>query len=235
MKHTIGIVYAISKEAGNACYNYLSKIVPGNISVIAFENPQVEIFSQAKLIPNKSERIQAIAEALYSGVKTLISNGATVIIIAANSVHIAFDRLREMSVAEFPYVEVLSIVDAVVDSCKKYPSVAIFGSNATIESEMYQEKLSSEQIAVIPLDASEQAIINNAISAGYMPLTMPAELHREIRDICEKLKCRGCDAVVLACTELPLLLDADDFAGLDMIDSNQALAEYAVKIIKDAT
>lgn len=232
MKHTMGIVYAISQEAGNACYNYLRQIAPDNITVIAFEDPQVKAFSEAKLISNPSEKVQMIAETLFRGVKSLANSGATLIIIAANSVHIAFDRLREMTAAVLPDVKVLSIVDAVVDDCKKYSSVTIFGSDATISSGMYQEKLNSRQINVVTLDANEQAVINKAITEGYTPTSMPTELRQEIRGICEKLKGTGGDAVVLACTELSSLLDADDFAGLAVVDSNQTLAEYVVKSIQ---
>lgn len=234
MKNTIGIVYAISAVAGHACAHLVSKMAPKGVEVITFADSQIQAFQKAKLMQNKEDKINFIAATLFKGVETLAQNGAAVIILSANSVHIAFNKLYELTKARFPYIQILSILDAVASECSKYETVAIFGTNATIESGMYQEKLINEEVAFLPCEADDQAIINEIISSGYNPTTFPDNLRYEIRRIGEDLKNKGCQAIVLACTELPLLLHHEDYANLPYIDSNKVLAEYAIKTVKEA-
>lgn len=233
MKDIIGIVYAISEAAGNTCQNLVCKMAPNNIDVIIFPDPQVEAFQHAKTLQDKEEKINFVTKTLYRGIEKLAADGATMIILAANSVHIAFDNLSNLVAQNFPHIQMLSIVDAATNDCKKYNTVAIFGSNPTIESGMYQEKLRNEKINILPCEKSDQAIIHQIISSGYTAATMPDNLRQEIYRICTNLKNNGCDAVVLACTELPMLLNENNYAGLNFVDSNKALAEYAIRALSE--
>lgn len=231
MMSTIGIIYAISEVAGNNCFNLVRDLAPMDVEVIAFSDPQVSVFKNAALIEDQEEKINVIAHALYRGIEQLAEHGATVIILAANSVHIAFDRLSEIVKKQFPSIEILSIVDAVTKECKKYSSVAIFGSNATIKSRMYHKKLENENITIKPFTDDEQAVIHKLISSGYTENTIPSNIRTKIKGVCKNARKDGCDAVVLACTELPMLLVEEDYAGLVYIDSNKILAEYAIENI----
>ncbi len=188
--NTIGIVYAISEAAGNNCFNLIRDLAPRDINVIAFSDPHVSAFKMASSIQNQEERINVTAQILYNGVEQLALNGATVVVLAANSVHVAFDRLCEMVKLTFPNIEILSIVDAVADKCKRYRSVVIFGSNATINSKIYHQKLERENVAIHLLSNDEQAFVHGLISSGYTPSTIPHSTHSDIHDICQKAKAK---------------------------------------------
>ncbi|MBY0544400.1 MAG: aspartate/glutamate racemase family protein [Gammaproteobacteria bacterium] len=226
MKKTIGIVYAISEIAGAACYDGIIKRLPVDTNVLVYDDPQKEAFRQANKIIDNNEKINVIVDTLYTGISTLAEKGVDIIIISANSVHIAFEQLQLKVNAVYPNVRLLSIIDAVLDACNNIHSVAILGSEGTIKSRLYHKKLAAANIQIVNLLPQEQEVINNIISSGKIAV------RDEIRNIFVRLKSIGCQSAILACTELSLLLDVQDYCDFPYVDSNIALANYAISALE---
>lgn len=225
MKKTIGIVYAISEIAGDACYERLSQICPNDVHILTYKNTQKEQLQTTKIIEDEAKKRQAIAEILYTSVSTLAEQGADIIIIAANSVHIAFNELTIKVKQSYPHLHLLSIVDAVTQACINLKSIAILGSDATVQSNLYQRALAQNERKIYPLLSQEQYIINEIVSSGKMSVGARGE----VQNLCSRLKHEGCEAVILACTELPLLLEAQDYCGISYIDSTEALIQHSMR------
>ena len=85
----------------------------------------------------------------------------------------------------------------------------------------------SEITSQIP-DESDRERIDAVIFNELVNGTFADDSRRYFNKVIEKLKNRGCDAVVLGCTEIPLLVDPDD-CPLPVLDSTRLLSRAALK------
>lgn len=213
----IGIVYAISHAAGEYCKRQIEKNGYPASEIIMHECAANEY----KMAPNDLFKISKL---INQSIDNLAKRGASIIIIAANSVHQAFDLVNEYVTNKYPEIELLSIVDASVNNVllHKYKTVAIFGSNSTINSNIYQKQLQKAGINTLLLRDEEQSIVNSLISMGVSADTVNVKMKENIITIADNLKRRGCDAIILACTELPLIFNADNL-NIPVIDTSFSL------------
>ena len=135
--------------------------------------------------------------------------GAEFIIIPCNSFHIVADKVQQAI-----DVPLLNIIDCVGNDIKKrnYSKVALIGTKFTMENEFYRERLLKKfNIATeIPNDKDRNElhdIIFNELCHGMFHNTSK----NFIRTLCEELHSKsGCEAVILGCTELPMILRPKD-------------------------
>lgn len=224
---TIGIVFAISKEAGELCKKKIEALAflagIDSINIITHEN-KAEKYNAA------ANNLGLIAELVLSSIKYLNEKGAEVVIISANSVHRAFSLIEHAASKQFPNVKLLSIVNETIDSCckSKYKKVAIFGSNSTINSKMYHNALAKNNINVLELTKNEQSFISLLISEGISPDKIQKQEKTFAIGIAQRLAEAGCEAIILACTELSLVFDEANL-GLPVIDTNAIIAASAFR------
>lgn len=219
----IGIVYAISQSAGELCKKHILENSSSDVEIITHES----LSSKYKAAANDLQKISSL---LITSIDYLQKNGSETIIIAANSVHRAFDFVNQYVKEQYPYIQLISIVDTVVSEVfrKNYRNVAIFGSTSTINSSMYQNKLQKEEINVIPLTNDEQELINSLISAGIFEKIITREDKQQMITIANRLKQLRCDAIIFACTELPLIFNSDNL-NIYVLDTNLLLALTAIR------
>lgn len=220
----IGIVYAISNSAGELCIStLLSKaetLKLSDFSIHTHEHPAQRY---------KGASDEELIELLFSSIYELVVNkDAEVIIISANSVHRVFSEIQDKVYEKFPTVKMVSIVDATVEDVinSNIHKVAIFGSNSTIQSYLYQTPLISKGIEVLELDEEDQNFLNQLIKKGVDKDTSHTD-REQLKRIAQKCKANGCKAVILACAELPIIFNAENL-GIITIDTNEALARAAM-------
>lgn len=222
----IGIVYAISQIAGEHCKKQIEDAqIDTPFDIVMHECPATEYKLAA-------DDLKKIAGLVLKSISDLQMRGARVIIIAANSVHRAFGIIDEYLRRFFPHVNLLSIVDVTVKECirQKYKTVAIFGSNTTINSSIYQNMLRFVGIEILLLTQEEQNLLNSIIVSGESPFTISQDKKEGVIAIAHRLKALNCDAVILACTELPLIFNAYNL-DIEIVDSSQVLAHAAVSAV----
>lgn len=219
----IGIVYAISHAAGEYCKNQIEKNGYPSSEIIIHECP-------ANNYKMASNDLSKISNLIIQSIDNLAKRGASIIIIAANSVHQAFDLVNEYVKSTYPKIELLSIVNAAVNDVllHNYKTVSIFGSNSTINSNIYHKQLQKAEINTLLLTNEEQSIVNSLISMGVSPDAVNIQMKENIMAIAESLKRRGCDAIILACTELPLIFNADNL-NIPVIDTSSSLGLAALQ------
>ena len=93
---------------------------------------------------------------------------------------------------------------------------------------VYPEALGKHDIACEIPDASDREMIDNIIFEELTYGVLKEESRLYFNEVFTTLKRRGCDAVVLGCTEIPLLVDPDD-CPLPTLDSTRLLARAAVE------
>jgi aspartate racemase len=178
-------------------------------------------------IPDRSNHIINGGEnpfpELRRGLLNLQLMGASTIAIPCNTAHFWYDALTENT-----GMKILHIVDAVIDQLylanlkTSVKNVGILATRGTIRSEIYQKKLIESGYSVCLPTEIEQNEVANGI--GHAKSGNLLEARKIFLKQIEQLRMRGADIVVLACTEIPAVLE--NFEGL--IDSNHALAKRCV-------
>lgn len=149
--------------------------------------------------------------------------GADIAIISANTVHVIFDQIAAGAV-----IPIISIVDAVGDYCMKngYKRVGILGTTITIQKRIYDGPLAKRGIetAYPPLEDQDKMmeIIQSELIKGLF-LKESTEL---LEDIVRRLGAT-CDAIILGCTELPLVL-FEESCKVKLVDTTRVLAHAAL-------
>jgi aspartate racemase len=148
--------------------------------------------------------LDALADYLASGLEPLVRAGADFAFIAANTPHLVFDELQRRS-----SIPLISIVRATADRAKTLDlkKVGLFGTGFTMRASFYPEEFQRAGIAVvIPTEAEREQIhriyIGELLKNQFLPESRDAILRIARRTRAEN----GVEAVVLAGTELPLLL-----------------------------
>lgn len=153
-------------------------------------------------------RYDLLAEYLAEKVTCLQKSGAEVIALTAGTMHIVYDEIVKQTQASL-----VSIPQAVCKEAKKrnYRKVGLLGTIFTMEHDYMKKDLRAAGIEVcIPDPADRELIAKRILEELEFGITKESTLY-EFQEIIRKMQRNsGIEAVVLGCTELPLLLDSDN-------------------------
>jgi len=166
----------------------------------------------------------------WSGVAALMSQsaavlahaGAELIICPNNTLHCAFDLV----VSPVPWLHIASAVEAEA-SRRKYRKVGLLGTQAVMEGSVYQPRFEKERIEIVLPPAAQRIELDRIIRTELIrgAYTPPSREH--VRRIIDTMAAKGVEAVILGCTELPLLLQ-QELSALPLLDSTRLLASAAL-------
>lgn len=146
--------------------------------------------------------------------------GCEALCIGSNTVHILLDKLQAKT--QIPFI---SMVELVADHCKKlgYTRVALLGTPVLLDSGLYDQALAGRGVELIK-PSTEQVetcdeVIRQIISGGSVDSVKP-----EYVKVIASMFDQKADAVILGCTELPLVMDYE-VLGDRIISSDKILAE----------
>ncbi len=225
MSKHIGIV-ACSAEGAALCYRTLCKGAPELMG--EHMHPEVSMHTHPLgeyMVHIRSGNWSKVAELMLSSVKKLASIGAQFAICPDNTIHQAFALVEGES--PMPW---LHIADAVADEAKNngFGNLAITGTKYLMTGPVYPEILEKYGISCQIPDEYDREKIDTIIFKELVNGDFPEESRIYFNEVVQKLKDRGCDAVVLGCTEIPLLVDPMD-CPLPTLDSTRLLAIAALK------
>ena len=175
------------------------------------------------------DRWDGVAELMLSSAEKLARVGADFIICPDNTIHQAFDRVVDKS--SLPWLHIAEEV-ASEAAGRNYRRLGILGTRYLMEGPVYPTKLAARKIDHLIPDTNERRRINEIIFDELVKGRFTEESRRYFNEVIDRLKDQGCDAAVLACTEIPLLLTEDD-SSLPTLDSTQILARAALKRATD--
>jgi aspartate racemase len=221
----IGIV-GVSAEGAALCYRTIC--VEGAAVLGAHNHPQITthtypLAQYMRLI--EANEWHETGQVLLSSANILVRAGAEILICPDNTAHQALDLVHDQSPAQW-----LHIADEVsaVAADRHFHRLGVLGTRYLMEGPVYPSKLAAWNIAYeIPgIDDRERinAIIFDELVYGRFEESSKRYLIRVI----EMFQKRGCDAVILGCTEIPLLITEAD-SPLPAIDSTRTLARAALR------
>lgn len=221
----IGIV-AVSAEGAALCYRTICSEAAALLG--PHDHPQITLhtYSLADYMrPIEANRWDEAARLLVASAEKAVQAGAELLITPDNTIHQALDLVRAQSPA--PWLHIAEEVAAVAIE-KQYKRLAVLGTRYLTEGPVYPAKLSARGIAHEIPDSKDRLRINDIIFGELVYGRFEAASRRYFRSVIQKMRARGCDAVVLGCTEIPLLIsDAD--SSLPTLDSTRILARAALR------
>jgi aspartate racemase len=223
-KH-IGIV-ACSAEGAALCYRTICE--DGDRQIGGYHHPEVSMHTHA--LGDYMDRIdaddwQGVADLMLSSAGKLASAGADFLICPDNTIHRAFGMVAPKS--PLPW---LHIAEEVAAEAKRrgFRKLAITGTRYTMAGPVYPEKLKEQGLAWLVPETGEQERINHVIFDELVRGIFADSARQDFQRIIGRMMGQGCDAVVLGCTEIPLLID-DNSSPLPTLDSTRILARAALQ------
>ncbi len=225
MSQHIGIV-ACSTEGAALCYRTIS--IEGTHLLGSHDHPEVSLHSHS--LAKYMEHIYAndwaaVAELMLSSADKLARSGADFLICPDNTMHQAFDLIEKRSPR--PWLHIAREV-AKEAQRRHFTRLGVLGTRYLMEGPVYRDALKASGIEQSVPGAEQRIhmdkiIMDELVNAQFLPRSLAyyTEVIRSFRD-------EGCDAVVLGCTEVPLLVTPES-SPLPTLDSTRLLARAAVR------
>jgi aspartate racemase len=230
-KH-IGIV-ACSAEGAALCYRTIC--VEGAQLMGEHDHPDVSMHTHSLAEYMKCiyrDDWNGVGDLMLSSANKLAKAGADFLICPDNTIHQSFAYVRERS--PLPWLHIAEVIAAQAVE-RDFKKIAITGTRYLVESEVYPEKLAARELAYVRPSAEERAEINRIIFEELVYGVFKPEAIAYFQKVIKRLKNEGCDAVVLGCTEIPLIMN-DQNSPLPTLDSTRSLARAALKhALKEAS
>ena len=225
-KH-IGIV-AVSSPGATLCYQ---TICTEGEKLLGEKYAHPEVSMHGYPFNEYMKRIERgdwsrVAELLISSAKKLASIGADFVICPDNTIHIVFDEVIKKS--PIPWLHIAEEV-AKEAMRRKFKKLAILGTKFLMESKVYPSRLETYGIEWTIPNPKEREIINRIIFEELVYGIIRDSSKNTLVEIIDRLaREENCDAVVLGCTELPLIIN-DSVSPIPTLDSTRILARAALR------
>ena len=225
MADHIGIV-ACSAEGAALCYRTIC--VEGAALLGAHAHPEVSMHTHP--LSDYMHCIyrddwQAVGELMLSSAHKLHRSGAAFLICPDNTLHQALAYVEPRS--PLPWLHIAAVVASRAREAG-YHCVGLTGTRYLVTSNVYPEKLAEQGIDFLrPTDAEREEINRIIMEELVYGRFTPAAISY-LQRVIERMKDTGCDAVVLGCTEIPLLIN-DGNSALPTLDSTRLLARAALQ------
>lgn len=170
--------------------------------------------------------LSGMANYLLKAIDKLAQSGADFGIISANTPHIVFDEIAPKSP-----IPLVSIVEATRAAAKmqNLKRLALFGTRYTMQSDFYPKVFTREAIELLVPDSHDQDYIHNKYMNELVPGKFLADTRAGLLAIVDRMKTTGdIDGVILAGTELPLILRDPIHNGIPFLDTTKIHVEAAV-------
>lgn len=225
MSQHIGIV-ACSAEGAALCYRTLC--IEGAEILGPHAHPEISLHSHSLadyVQCLERDDWQGVGDIMLSSAEKLARCGADFLICPDNTIHQALPYVAPRS--PLPWLHIAEVVAAEAAD-RGFRQVGITGTRWLVESDVYPEKLAGQNIGFIRPDPEECQVINRIIMDELVYGVFKPEAVAYFQGVIGRMRNSGCDAVILGCTEIPLIID-DTNSPLPTLDSTRLLARAALQ------
>ena len=168
---------------------------------------------------------QGVGELMLASANKLAKIGADFLICPDNTIHQVLPRIE--SRLPLPW---LHIADAVAAEAvaRGFRRVGLTGTRWLVDSDVYPDKLVARGLDYMHPDKAERDETSRIIMDELVYGVFKPEAVASFQRVIARMKDEGCDAVVLGCTEIPLIID-DANSPLPTLDSTRLLARAALR------
>lgn len=186
----------------------------------------VNVFDVLRLC--SEEKYDELTEYLMNAINNLVDCGADFVALSANTPHIVFDNLQEKST-----VPLVSIIEATRDEAIRLNmrKLGLLGTIFTMKNDFFKIPFYDSNIEIVIPNIEEMEFINKKISSELELGIIKEETLEHFQKIIERMKeeC-GIEAIILGCTELPLILN-DEVSPVPCLDTMKIHIEALIDMI----
>ena len=220
----IGIV-GCSAEGAALCYRTIC--AEGAQCLGEHGHPEVSMHTYSLadyLIPANRDDWSGVGDLMLASAHKLAAAGADFVICPDNTIHQAMPYVEPRSPRPWLHIARVVADDAIARGFRR---LGLTGTRWLVDSDVYPAQLTSRGIDYVRPTPDERAAINRIIFDELVKGTFTREAEAAFQRVMERMKGEGCDAVVLGCTEIPLLMH-DGNSPLPTLDSTRLLARAAL-------
>ncbi len=225
---TIGILGGMSWESTLEYYRTINRLVQERLGGLSSASCIVDSLDFAPVSHMmRSERWQDIAAVLAGKAARLERAGAHLILIATNTMHMVYEQIADA--VDVPIIHIADAAGSAI-TAQGMTRIGLLGTRFTMEKDFYTARLKSRfnlDVVVPPLESREE--MDRTIFEELCKGTLLPESAGRIRAIISRLVGRGAQGIVLACTELPLVVTQRDIE-VPLFDTLRLHCESAVKM-----
>jgi len=225
MTQHIGIV-GCSAEGAALCYRTICE--EGAHALGAYAHPEVTLHtpSLARYVAclNAGD-LAGVAELMLASARKLAAAGADFLICPDNTIHQAFELMAPRS--PLPWLHIADVVAAEA-AARGFRRVGLTGTRWLVDSAVYPDRLAAHGIACVRPGEEERSEINRIVMEELVPGVVKGDSVARFQAVIAGLREQGCDAVILGCTEIPLII-SDANSPLPTLDSTRLLARAALR------
>ncbi len=220
----IGIV-ACSAEGAALCYRTLCSEGAALLGPHAHPEISLHSLSLADYVDCLDRGdLRGVADLMLRSAHKLAGAGADFLICPDNTIHQAFPHVEARS--PLPWLHIAEVVaQAAVRAGHR--RLGITGTRWLVDSEVYPEKLAAVGVQAVRPSVAERDEIGRIIMDELVCGVFKPESVTRFQAVFAGLQAQGCDAVVLGCTEIPLIMN-DANSPLPTLDSTRLLARAAL-------
>ena len=225
MPQHIGIV-GCSAEGAALCYRTICQ--EGEQFLGRYGHPAVSMHTHSfahYMRAIEGDDWRGVGELMLSSADKLAGAGADFLICPDNTIHQALPFIR--SRLPRPWLHIAEVV-AEEAVRRGFRCLGLLGTRWLVESEVYPQALTARGLKYLRPEPAQRAEVNRIIFDELVCGVFKPEAAAYHQRVISRLKDAGCDAVVLGCTEIPLIMN-DGNSPLPTLDSTRLLARSALR------
>ena len=227
---TLGIVGGIAPPSTIEYYKYLIEAYRKKSPGGAYPPVVINSIDPLRMLGMINARdYSGTVDYLVSALQTISGAGVDLALFASNTPHLLFDEISRRS--PLPLV---SIVEAARDEAQRrgYRRVGLLGTGFTMRASFYRDAFAAEGIALIAPDPGDIDIVHEKYMGELVPGVLRDETRATILEIIHRMRATNqIDGIVFGGTELPLLIPADDYPELGILDTMRAHVDKTVELM----
>ena len=221
----VGIV-ACSAEGAALCYRTICAEGTRLLGPHAHPEVSMHTHSLADYVRYlEREDWQGVGALMLISANKLATIGADFLICPDNTQHRTLADVTSRS--KLPWLHIAEVVASAAAE-RGYRRLGILGTRWLLGSEVYPQKLAARGLEWVAPSPAEREEINRIIMDELVYGVFKAQAIAYFQRVIERMQVQGCEAVVLGCTEIPLIMD-DGNAALPTLDSTRLLAKAALR------
>lgn len=224
---TVGIIGGMSYESSVIYYKLINEFVKNELGGLNSAKVLINSVNFQEIVDcQKSGDWECAGEILGECARKLELAGADYVLLSTNTMHLVADKIQ--SKINVPFIH---IVDATADLIKKagLSRAGILGTKYTLEADFYKDKFKEHQIEPIIPDEADRQMLNRVIFDELCKGVIKESSKQEYIRVCDDLKERGAQCIVLGCTEIVTLINDADIS-LPVFDTTYSHSLMAAKL-----
>lgn len=169
--------------------------------------------------------LQGVGELMLASAHKLAKTGADFLVCPDNTIHQALPLIEARS--PLPWLHIAEVVAAEAVE-RGFRRLGLTGTRWLVDSEVYPEKLAARGLVCMRPNDAERDDIQRIIMDELVYGVFKPEAVSRFQQVIGRMKDEGCDAAILGCTEIPLIID-DTNSPLPLLDSTRLLARAALR------